>query len=199
MGLLWDKNSTAFLGINLNAEERKKALADLTAAGKIRPVMIEGLKTPFYYRTEDEGLMQNILTGCADLKPRMSFIAPLDPLMWDKSLILSLWDFRYAWEIYTPADKRKYGYYTLPILYGDRFVGRMGAVPDRKTGALQVKGLWWEPNVRQSMKMDKALERALKNFGRFNDCRTIEMKQVQFSSDNAGAPAIHEEKQKCRL
>ena len=173
VGLLWDKNSAAFLGIDLNADLRKKVLSDLSAKKKISSVMAEGVKVPFYYRTEDEALMQEILGGHADLKPRMSFIAPLDPLFWDKALILALWNFRYSWEIYTPAVKRKYGYYTLPVLYGDRFVGRIEAVPDRKEGILQVKGLWWEPGIRQTKALNSALERALKNFAKFNDCRTI--------------------------
>lgn len=173
VGLLWDKNSAAFLGIDLNADIRKKVLSDLMANKKISSVMAEGVKVPFYYRTEDESLMQEILGGHADLKPRMSFIAPLDPLLWDKALILALWNFRYSWEIYTPAVKRKYGYYTLPVLYGDRFVGRIEAVPDRKEGILQVKGLWWEPGIRQTKALNYALERALKNFAKFNDCRTI--------------------------
>ena len=182
VGLLWDKNSTAFLGIDLKADLRKKVLSNLSAEKKIRSVMVEGVKVPFYYRTEDEALMQEILGGHADLKPRMSFIAPLDPLLWDKALILALWDFRYSWEIYTPAAKRKYGYYTLPVLYGDRFAGRIEAVPDRKGGVLQVKGLWWEPGIRQTKALNSALERALKNFAKFNDCRTINnMTQDQLS------------------
>ena len=173
VGLLWNKNSAAFLGIDLNADLRKKVLSDLSAKKKINSVMAEGVKVPFYYRTEDEALMQEILGGHANLKPRMSFIAPLDPLLWDKALILALWDFRYSWEIYTPAVKRKYGYYTLPVLYGDRFVGRIEAVPGRKEGILQVKGLWWEPGIRQTKALNSALERALKNFAKFNDCSTI--------------------------
>ena len=112
VGLLWDKNSTAFLGININAEKRKKILEDLTEQGKINPVMVEGVKQVFYYCSEEEPLMQAVLNGKADLKPRMSFLAPLDPLMWDKALVLAIWDFQYSWEIYTPAGKRKYGYYT---------------------------------------------------------------------------------------
>ncbi|MBR3643512.1 MAG: YcaQ family DNA glycosylase [Parasporobacterium sp.] len=174
VGLLWDKNSTAFLGIDLKADLRKKVLSDLSADKKISSVMVEGLKVPFYYRTEDEALMQETLGGHADLKPRMSFIAPLDPLLWDKALILALWNFRYSWEIYTPAAKRKYGYYTLPVLYGDRFVGRIEAVPDRKEGILHVKGLWWEPDVRRTKALDSALDRALKRFAEFNDCRETE-------------------------
>ena len=174
VGLLWDKNSTAFLGIDLNAERRKRILADLTEAGQVSSVMVEGIKTPFYYRSEDDALMRTILEGQADLKPRMSFMAPLDPLFWDKTLILALWDYRYSWEIYTPAVKRKYGYYTLPILFGDRFTGRIEAVADRKKKILCVKGLWWEPDVRQTKKLNTALERTLRNFAAFNDCREIE-------------------------
>lgn len=173
VGLLWDKSSTAFLGIELKADRRKKVLSELSAEKKIRSVMVEGIKVPFYYRAEDESLMREILAGEADLKPRMSFMAPLDPLLWDKALILALWDFKYSWEIYTPAARREYGYYTLPIVYGDRFVGRIEAVPDRKEGILQVKGLWWEPGVRRTKTMDRALERALVNFAGFNDCYNV--------------------------
>ena len=173
VGLLWDKNSTAFLGIDINAEKRKMILESLTAQGKICSVAVQGIKQTFYYRSEDDPLMGSIVDGSADLKPRMSFIAPLDPLMWDKSLILALWDYQYSWEIYTPADKRKYGYYTLPILSGDRFVGRIEAVPDRKGKVLMVKGLWWEPGIRQTKKLNKELEKTLIRFAGFNDCEGV--------------------------
>ena len=175
IGLLWDKNSPAFLGINLKAEQRRRILAGLTTEKKIIPVTVEGIRTPFYYLAADEELMQAILAGQADLKPRMSFLAPLDPFLWDKVLISALWDYQYSWEIYTPAAKRKYGYYTLPILFGDRFVGRIEMAPDRKTGTLRVKGLWWEPDVRQTKKMNTALEQTLRTFGKFNHCQSIEM------------------------
>ena len=173
VGLLWDKSSTAFLGIDMKADLRKKVLSELSAADKIKSVMVEGIKTPFYYRTEDEALMKDILNGSADLKPRMSFIAPLDPLLWDKALILALWNFKYSWEIYTPAAKRKYGYYTLPIVYGDRFVGRIEAVPDHNRGSLHVKGLWWEQGIRQTKALNSALEKTLDGFAKFNDCKTV--------------------------
>ncbi len=173
VGLLWDKNSTAFLGIDIKAEKRKKILESLTLQGKICPVAVEGIKQTFYYRSEDDLLMASIVDGNADLKPRMSFIAPLDPLMWDKSLILALWDFQYSWEIYTPAVKRKYGYYTLPILYGDRFVGRIEAVPDRNKKVLAVKGIWWEPGLLQTKKLNTELEKTLIRFAGFNDCDSV--------------------------
>ncbi len=175
VGLLWDKNSTALLGIYINAETRKKLLSVLTDEGKICPVMVEGIRQPFYYRSEDLELMNAIVKETADLKPRMSFIAPLDPLMWDKSLIQALWDYQYTWEIYTPAAKRKYAYYTLPVLYGEHFIGRIYVVPDKDRAVLQVKGLWWEPGVRQSKKLMAALEKALNSFGKFNDCKGFEI------------------------
>ena len=103
----------------------------------------------------------------------MSFIAPLDPLMWDKSLVQEIFDFKYSWEIYTPAVKRKYGYYTLPIIFGDRFIGRIEAVPDKKDKVLQVKGLWWESDVKVTKKINNALEKTLKQFAKFNDCQSV--------------------------
>ncbi len=175
VGLLWDKNSTAFLGIDINASKRKEMLSYLADEGKICPVCVEGIKQIFYYRIEDDELMRQILDRKADLKPRMSFIAPLDPLMWDKALIYALWDFKYAWEIYTPATKRKYGYYSLPIICGERFVGRIEAVPDRKKGVLSVKGLWWEEGVSVTKNMEAKLKNSLKRFASFNDCLDVEI------------------------
>ena len=174
VGLLWDKNSTALLGIYVNAERRKSILNQLTEEGRIIPVQVEGIKQAFYYRADDEPLMKAVLAGEAGLRPRMEFIAPLDPLMWDKALVEALFGFRYSWEIYTPAVKRKYGYYTLPILFGDRFVGRVDSAADRKEKVLLVKGLWWETGVRVTKKLEATLARTLQRFAEFNQCRKIE-------------------------
>lgn len=172
-GLLWDKNSTSFLGIDINAEKRKSVLEKLMKEGRIIPINVEGIKQVFYYLSEDDDLMQSVIEGSADLKPRMSFIAPLDPLMWDKALILALWDYQYSWEIYTPAVKRKYGYYVLPVIFGDSFVGRIEAIPDRKTGVLEVKNIWWEPGIRVTKKLTSALDKTVKVFAKFNDCKEV--------------------------
>ncbi len=175
LGLLWDRNSTAFLGIELNAEQRKLTLSGLEASGAILPARVEGIKATFYYRAEDDALMQAVFTGTLDRKARMEFLAPLDPLLWDKALVAALWDFRYSWEIYTPADKRKYGYYSLPILWGEDFIGRIEAAADRKAGTLYVKNIWLEPGVRRSKRLLAALDRTVRRFSEFNDCTTVEM------------------------
>lgn len=174
VGLLWNRNSPAFLGINPDAETRRRVFAQSEAAGEILPARVEGIKPLFYYRAEDAALMQSALDGTLDTKPRTEFLAPLDPMLWDKQLIAALWDFRYSWEIYVPADKRKYGYYTLPILRGERFIGRIEAAADRKSGTLFVKNIWYESGVRETKKLQSALRRTIRRFAAFNDCAAAE-------------------------
>ena len=175
VGLLWDKNSPALLGIGLKADRRKSVFSALEACGAIQPAQVEGIKTGFFYRTEDEPLMQAVLAGTIDKKARMEFLAPLDPLLWDKTLVAALWDFRYSWEIYTPAGKRQFGYYTLPVLWGSDFIGRIEAVSDQKNRTLRVKNIWLEPGVRQTKKLQLTLDRTLRRFARFNDCTAVEL------------------------
>ncbi len=75
---------------------------------------------------------------------RITFLSPFDRLIHDRDRAEALWNFYYRLEMYVPATKREYGYYVLPILHGDRIVGRIEPVFDRKTKQLAVKGLWWE-------------------------------------------------------
>lgn len=106
-------------------------------------------------------------------KQRCEFIAPLDNMMWDRKLIQALFGFEYKWEIYTPVEERKYGYYVLPILYGDNFVGRIEVVADKKAKILTVKNIWFEERVKQTKKLLAEIEKCAKRFARFNDCDSI--------------------------
>jgi uncharacterized protein YcaQ len=71
-------------------------------------------------------------------------IAPFDPLLWDNALLASLFGFEYVWEGFFPPAKRRWGYYVLPILFGDRFVGRIEPRIDRDRARVEVLDVWWE-------------------------------------------------------
>ncbi len=170
IGLLWNRRSDAWLGIDMNTEGREAAFDRLLREGSILPVMVEDIRFPLYMLSGDLPLLESVTAGQVPSKARLEFLAPLDPMLWDRRLIEALWGFQYSWEIYTPVSKRKYGYYVLPILYGDRFIGRIEPRADRKSKRLSVQNIWFETGIRKTGKLSGMIDRALHRLAAFNDC-----------------------------
>src|SRR4029079_6015371 len=120
-------------------------------AGRLVPICVEGLRGERFIVSEDVGFLdqaEDEIDGGqspAGQDAGVAFLAPLDPLCWDRDLLRRLFDFDYVWEVYVPAPKRRWGYYVLPLVYGDRLVGRHEPRIDRRAGSLHVLGAWFEP------------------------------------------------------
>lgn len=183
VGLLWNRASDAWLNIEgLKTEERNEIFRQLVKEEKIMEISVENIKDRLYGLASDRELLEDILKSTdlkstdskrADLKSRCELLAPLDNMLWDRRLIKALFDFDYKWEIYTPEAGRKYGYYVLPILYGDRFIGRVEAVNDKKTESLMVKNIWFEESVKPAKMLQKTLDKCLQRFAKFNECKFV--------------------------
>ena len=177
VGLMWNKPSDAWLAIwSMKSEQRNEVFASLLQEGKIKEVRVEGLKELLYCLTEDIPMLEEVLQSSGEetsFQPRTELIAALDNLLWDRKLIKTLFGFDYKWEIYTPAVQRKYGYYVLPLLSGENFIGRVELVCDRKGKALLVKHLWFEEGVRMTAKLKKDIRNCLLRFQRFHGLKTM--------------------------
>jgi uncharacterized protein YcaQ len=124
---------------------RAELRAELVEAGELMPLVIGGIRGErFVLGSELSTLDRAEREAEQSASPSVSFIAPLDPLMWDRSLLLPLWGFDYRWEVYTPAASRRWGYYVLPVLFGDRLVGRIEPRLDRRAGVARILGLGFE-------------------------------------------------------
>jgi uncharacterized protein len=108
--------------------------------------------------------------------PGCTFLAPLDPLMWDRGVLEPLYGFEYRWEVYTPAAKRRWGYYVLPILFGDRLVGRIEPRIDKPAKSIRILGLTFEPGFDplDADGFGPALAAALNAYRAFGAAETVE-------------------------
>jgi len=127
-----------------SAAERKRWTAELVDEGILLPIAIDGLRGTRYVLTDEEPILEAAADPAAQPAPGVTFVAPLDPLAWDRRLLLDLWEFDYLWEIYVPEAKRRYGYYVLPMLFGDRFVGRIEPRFERASRTLRIVGIGLE-------------------------------------------------------
>jgi uncharacterized protein len=159
---------------------RSELRDELVAAGELVPVTVEGVRgTRFVVASEVpllEAAVTEVETGSEFDGATVAFVAPLDSFAWDRELLRRLFDFDYVWEVYVPAAKRRWGYYVLPILYGDRFVGRFEPRIERSENRLRVIAAWWEPGFdpRRDPRFVRAMRDALAAYLRFGRVASID-------------------------
>src|SRR5215203_187409 len=142
----------------------KKGVADLldelAAEGALLRARIED--EPAYVHQENAGLAEAAASG--ELRPSLTtLLSPFDPVVWDRARALELFGFDYKIEVYTPAARRRYGYYSLPILHDGTLVGRLDAKAHRKQGTFEVKAIHLEPETPVNDGLVSGLSGALRD------------------------------------
>jgi uncharacterized protein len=168
------------------AVRRTELLDELVAAGRLVPVDVEGLRGERYVVADEIELLDeaeaelNAAAPPGGHAPGVAFLAPLDPFVWDRRLLVPLFGFDYVWEVYVPEKRRRWGYYVLPVLYGDRLVGRIEPRIERRSGTLSVAGLWWEDGFDpfSDTAFVPAFTEALEAHRRFGDAARIVFPRV---------------------
>jgi hypothetical protein len=162
---------------------RTQLREELVAEGELVPVLVEGVRGTRYVLAQEAGLLRASAASADAGEPlddaSVVFLAPLDPLAWDRDLLRSLYDFDYVWEVYVPASRRRWGYYVLPLLWGDRLVGRIEPRIDRDDGRIRVLGVWWQAGFspRREDGFVAAMRAALAAYARFSGARRIDWGQ----------------------
>ena len=122
----------------LPVREGRARLREVVEAGRLAVVEVEGWSEPAYLHPEAR--LPRSVEG-------VTVLSPFDPIVWNRARAARLWGFDYRIEIYVPASRRVYGYYVLPVLWGERLVARLDLKTDRAAGALRVLGAYAEPEV----------------------------------------------------
>jgi uncharacterized protein YcaQ len=161
--------------------ERQKALGIFTQ------VQVEGGRETYLVLTEDVPILESLEKGKVPKgwNPKetttleeVTFLSPLD-IVSARGRAKTLFDFDYKWEVYVPAPKRRWGYYVLPILYGDDLVARLDPKLDRETMTLQIKGFWLEDGAPvKEVEFAKASARGLIRFAKFLDAKRINVAPI---------------------
>jgi uncharacterized protein YcaQ len=151
---------------------RRELHRELVERGALVPVEVEGMRGKRFVVAEEVALLEAPPTP----RPSVAFIAPFDSLLWDTALLATLFGFEYVWEGFFKPERRRWGYYVLPILFGDRFVGRIEPRIDRERGRVEVLGVWWEDGFapRRADGFVEAMRDALAAYARFATAGPIE-------------------------
>ncbi len=154
-------------------------LRDLETESKIQRIEIgekgSALPGPWFIHTDDLPTLDSLANGA--WAPRTTLLSPFDNLICDRGRTKLLFDFDYTIEIYTPKIKRKFGYYVLPLLFGDRLVGRVDPIMDRPNNRLIVNAVYSEKSAPKSRAVGNAAEHAIESLAQFVRAKDIVFKK----------------------
>jgi uncharacterized protein YcaQ len=145
---------------------------ELIERGDLVPVQVEGVPGKRLVIREDVELLE----APPEPPPSAAFIPPFDALVWDRKLLGSLFDFDYVWELFVPPEKRRWGWYVLPIVFRDRLVGRIEPRIERDDASVQMLNVWWEDGFvpRRADGFVDAMRDALRAYLRFAGATRID-------------------------
>lgn len=144
-------------------------ISEMLADGTVLELKVEGEKLPYYALAD----RIDALASLRAVRPRLHLLSPFDNLVIQRNRLRRLFSFDYTIECYTPPGKRVYGYFSLPILWGARFAGRLDAKAERVDGVLSVRGLWLEDGFSPDDPFIDALAAKLREFAAFNGCDSL--------------------------
>jgi uncharacterized protein YcaQ len=152
--------------------------SEMAANGELLRARVEGWSEPVYIHPDLEEAAQQAARG--ELQATLTtLLSPFDPIVWDRRRALDLFDFDYRLECYTPAEKRRYGYFTLPILRRGLLVGRVDAKAHRRTGVFELKAVMLEPGARTSDRFARDIAAALVRCARWHGCGHVSVAQTE--------------------
>jgi uncharacterized protein len=192
MGLKREGNMRAelqyYLRKKISPTEMKDLLRTWQESGVFVQVQVEGGRESYLVMVEDVPMLESLEKGkipkgwnpkATTTLEEVTFLAPLD-IVSARGRAKKLFDFDYIWEVYVPAPKRRWGYYVLPILYGDDLVARLDSKLDRTTMTLEIKGFWYEDDAPvKDAHFAYALARGLIRFARFLEAKRVDIRVIR--------------------
>jgi uncharacterized protein YcaQ len=188
----WGDALWGFLERRMDRADARRQLDTLTGQGILVPVRVEGLPGVWYALAADLPLLHTLEAGevpepwralATTTAEEVVLLAPLD-IVSARGRASWLFDFEYIWEVYKPAEARRWGYYTLPILYGDRLVARCDPRLDRSMRVLRINGFWREPDaIADEAAFAEALARGLIRFARTLGAERVDLAALSPAAD----------------
>jgi len=171
----------------IRKHETTPLVAQLAEEGALLTAHVEGWDSPVYFHPDHREQAEQAAENT--LRPQLTtLLSPFDPLVWDRERTRMLFDFDYTLECYTPTHKRRYGYFTLPVLHRGALIGRVDAKAHRKDGYFEIKAFHLEPGVRITNKLVADVARELRACAAWHQTPEV---VIRYSDPPAVAALLH--------